>query len=71
MSLHKAFIDVGEKGAEAATATAILFEPKRAKPDKYPPIPFHPEFRADHPFLFLTRDMESGAVLFIGRVNEP
>jgi serpin B len=33
-----------------------------------PPIPV---FRADHPFLFLIRDTQSGAILFLGRVMKP
>ena len=27
--------------------------------------------RLDHPFLFVLRDVETGAVLFIGRVVDP
>lgn len=71
MVLHKAFVDVAEKGAEAAAATAILFEKKSERANDEPPIPFHPQFRADHPFVFVIREIETGAVLFVGRVNEP
>ena len=65
--LHKAFVEVNEKGAEAAAATAVIMVPKEAKESR----PFIPEFRADRPFLFLIRDRESGTILFLGRVTQP
>ncbi len=34
-------------------------------------IPFTPTFRADRPFIYLIRDRESRAVLFLGRMLNP
>lgn len=66
--LHKAFVEVNEKGAEAAAATAVMM----ARPTSAPAaFPFTPEFRADRPFLFLIRDMDSGMILFLGRIQQP
>jgi serpin B len=61
---HKAFVDVNEEGTEAAAATAIGVEETSA--------PANPTvFRADHPFVFLIQDNETGLVLFMGRVSNP
>lgn len=62
--VHKAYVDVNEKGTEAAAATAGIMSVTSAPP---PPR----EFRADHPFLFLIRHKSSGSILFIGRVQNP
>ena len=61
---HKAFVHVNEEGTEAAAATAVIMRATGAPP---PP----PVFRADRPFLFLIRDKQTGAVLFLGRVMRP
>jgi serpin B len=64
---HKAFVEMNEHGTEAAAATAIVLEAilsLRARP----PVPV---FRADHPFLFATRDRQSGVILFLGRMANP
>jgi serpin B len=63
--LHKAFVAVDEKGTEAAAATAAIMVPTMAP--RQMPI----EFRVDHPFLFLIRDLGTGVVLFVGRVVRP
>jgi serpin B len=62
--IHKAFVAIDEAGTEAAAATAVVTEPPSEPP---PPIPV----AVDRPFLFLVRDIPTGAVLFLGRVVDP
>jgi serpin B len=62
--VHKAYVDVNEEGTEAAAATGVVIGVKSLPPPK-------PEFRADHPFVFLIRDTRNDSVLFLGRVVEP
>ena len=63
---HKCFVEVDESGTEAVGATIGSLEMKCTS------VPISPErFRADHPFLFLIRDVRSGMILFVGRVTEP
>jgi serpin B len=64
--IHKAFVAVDEVGTEAAAATAVVMARAAAV---FPAQPV--TFRADHPFLFLIRDRKTGAILFLGRVNNP
>ena len=65
--LHKAYIDVNEKGTEAAAATADVMEAGGPSPA----TELSREFRADHPFMFLIRDTTTGSILFMGRVYQP
>jgi serpin B len=62
---HEAFVKVDEEGTEAAAATAVVMGARGGPP------PAPPEFRADRPFLFMIRDVASGAILFMGRVVDP
>jgi serpin B len=62
---HKAFIKVDESGTEAAAATAIIFT-ETASP--YPDTKF---FVANRPFMYLIRDKQTNAILFMGRVMNP
>ena len=57
---HKAFIKVDEWGTEAAAASAVVGSWS---------LPY--ELRIDHPFIFLIRDLRTGAILFLGRVLNP
>lgn len=67
--LHKAFVQVDERGTEAAAATVTITQPMLAlRSVKPPPVPI---FRADHPFLFAIWDRTSSALLFLGRVRNP
>jgi len=65
--LHKAFVEVNEEGTEAAAVTSIIMLRTGLAP-KPKPIPV---FRADHPFIFLIRDLETKSILFMGRVSNP
>jgi len=62
--VHKAFVAVDEAGTEAAAATAVIMD-LTAVPE--PPV----EVTIDCPFIFLIRDIETGAILFVGRVMNP
>ena len=62
---HKAYIDVDENGAEAAAATAI---PMMMKALHRPANSI--KLTVDHPFMFAIMENNSGAALFVGRVNK-
>jgi len=63
---HKTFINIDEKGTEAAAATAValmtlgIHEPKT-------PV----EVKVDRPFIFAIQHRPSGACLFLGHVADP
>jgi serpin B len=62
--IHKAFVSVDEAGTEAAAATAVDM--------KLTSMPAEPvNVTIDHPFIFLIRDIETGTILFVGRVMNP
>ena len=59
-TIHKTFIDVDEKGTEAAAVTAIGMAGSALPPE---PI----ELKFNKPFYFAIRDNTSGETLFMGR----
>jgi serpin B len=63
-AIHKAFVSVDEKGTEAAAVTAIAMA--MSAPPAGPVV-----FTVNRPFILLIRDIETGAILFIGRVMNP
>jgi len=64
--IHQAFINVDEKGTEAAAATAVVMTLMSARPSSD-----LKEFNADHPFLFLIKDNTTGTILFMGKIMNP
>jgi len=61
--LHQAFVEVNEKGTEAAAAAAVVLQAGNGHVPK--------PFTADHPFIFAIRDRETKSILFLGRVVNP
>ncbi len=66
--IHKTYLDVDEKGTEAAGVTAITMSMLSA-PMKDPPKPF--VMIVDRPFFCAIRDSKTGAILFMGAINKP
>lgn len=64
--LHKTFVDVNEQGTEAAAVTGVMMAAGCAMEPEPPKV-----FCADHPFLFLIRDRQTGWIYFMGRFNQP
>lgn len=61
--IHKSFVAVDEAGTEAAAATAVMMRTTA--------MPAEPvEVTVDRPFVFLIRDVETGSILFMGRVTK-
>lgn len=60
---HNTFIDVNEKGTEAAAATVVAIKEMAA--------PEETEFHANKPFIFAITEKETDAILFIGKMKEP
>jgi serpin B len=61
--VHKTYIRVDEKGTEAAAVSGGAMVTS-ARTDVM-------EFRVDRPFAFTISDQQTGAILFLGAVNDP
>jgi serpin B len=60
-AMHLAFIEVNESGTEAAATTVFKAKTKSMRRS----------FRANHPFLYLIRENQTGSILFLGRIVDP
>jgi serine protease inhibitor len=63
--LHKAVIEVNEKGSEAAAATVV--EMAETAIEEEEPV----EFTVNRPFFFVIADDRSESIMFMGKVMEP
>ncbi|KAJ8376543.1 hypothetical protein SKAU_G00071230 [Synaphobranchus kaupii] len=63
--VHKSFVEVNEKGTEAAAATAAIMMMRGL------PMPPQTSFIADHAFLFFIRHNPTQSILFYGRLCSP
>eukprot|EP00252_Welwitschia_mirabilis_P027084 TRINITY_DN9163_c0_g1_i1.p1 TRINITY_DN9163_c0_g1~~TRINITY_DN9163_c0_g1_i1.p1 ORF type:complete len:397 (-),score=75.74 TRINITY_DN9163_c0_g1_i1:214-1404(-) len=63
---HKAFVEVNEKGTEAAAASAATIQLRSLQFTVT-----EEDFVADHPFMFVIKEDVTGVVLFIGHVLNP
>jgi serpin B len=64
-AVQKAHVEVDERGTTAVAATGVRIVPVAMVAAS--PV----EVRADRPFLFFVRHLESGRTLFAGRVTDP
>jgi len=65
--LHKTYVDVYEEGTEAAAVTAVSIGVTSIGGGGISGF----YMSVDKPFLFAIREKSSGAILFIGRINNP
>ena len=63
--VHKAFVSVDESGTEAAAATTVVMKLTSIMPEQ--PV----EVTVDRPFIFVIWDIQTGAILFVGRIVNP
>lgn len=63
MVKQKAYIDVNEKGTEAAAATVVEVS--------FTAIPENKLFKVNRPFIFAIKEKKTKAIIFIGIVNVP
>ena len=64
--VQRAHVEVDERGTTAAAASGATMVLVSMVAPRAPV-----ELRVDRPFLFVVRDLESGLVLFLGRVTRP
>jgi serpin B len=57
--VHKAVIEVGEDGTEAAAATAVILNNRNSVP----------VFNCNKPFIFIIHENQNNTILFVGKYS--
>lgn len=65
--LHRTYLEVNEKGTEAAAATAVEMMPRGAFVNPTPPF----NMICDRPFVIAIRDEKTNGILLIGAIVDP
>jgi len=65
--IHETYIDVTETGTQAAAATAVV----TIALDRGGSQPAIPVVTIDHPYLYFIVEKQTGAILFVGTMNNP
>ncbi|MBN1962058.1 MAG: serpin family protein [Deltaproteobacteria bacterium] len=63
--IHQADISVDEYGTEAVAATVVMMAPTSLPPDETVTL------NINRPFFYVICDLDTGSILFIGRVSNP
>ena len=66
-AIHTANIDFSEEGVKAAAITVFIMDAVTAMPREEEPVIIN----IDHPFFFMIRDKNNGAIWFTGAVYQP
>ena len=61
--IHQTFIEVDEKGTEAAAATAVVMSELSAGNQHF--------FNANSPFLYMIKQNDTGNIIFMGTMKDP
>jgi serine protease inhibitor len=64
--IHEALIEVDEQGTEAAAATIVEIVERVSYPPSGPAV-----ITLDKPFIFFIQEKHSGAILFMGKLENP
>ncbi len=62
---HKTFVEVDEKGTEAAAVTSVTVGVTSVDPNQPVVVKF------DRPFVFAIREVTTGTIVFVGKVENP